>query len=719
MKDLKSTFLPLNKKKKGGRKSNDQTVIAFPHIGSYSPAIKRVIEKILWEEGVEHLRVVIPPPTTRKTILRGWQLMDENMCLPAKITLGNVLDVIDGQGGGPITILMWDSCGTCRYKVYHKLHESILTELGYQVRMCRFRGRHAISDLMAIDPAITRKVALKIVWQGLKKILAMDRKIFEKQACLPSLKDPRPKIGIVGEIYTILDPHANMELLKKLEQAGAFIHNSLPLSDFVFRRIYHNPLWRNLLRFKRPDINYQVLEEAEEEAEGYYSERQAYDLGGHGVDSIINTIYYAKLGFDGVVHVQPFPCMPESTVSHFLDCISEDYGIPVNHLIFDQQFGEANLNTRVEALVNMLQMRKQMLTAQSDSANPGEVILKARPRAKDSPPEYFLGIDVGSVSTKGVIIDQDGNIFRSAYLDTARDPIRAVKQLMAALKTDLPLQAVASTGSGRRLAAVLVGADLIVDEITCQTLGCLLYVPGGRSIIEIGGQDSKFIQIDEQGVPVWFNLNTICSAGTGSFFAGAAREFGVPIEKFGRVAVGCPEEVNITGRCGVFAESDIVTKQQQGYGKAALIKGLCMAMPKNFLNNVARNRKLEEPIVFTGGVASNQGVVLGFERALRKKVEVLKHNKISGCIGAALMAMRQHEGKERSKFLGFEVADFNYAPHGFLCQDCPNNCEISLILNDQEVWAVFGSRCGKWEALVGKEAGLEILEAKDWHRLMR
>ncbi|MFQ5795158.1 MAG: acyl-CoA dehydratase activase [Candidatus Bipolaricaulia bacterium] len=696
----------------------ESKTISFPHIGNYSYRIKRAVEAVCREEGIEHLRWVIPPPTTKKTILKGWQLMDENMCLPAKITLGNDLDVIETEDVD--TILMFDSCGTCRYKAYHKLHQSILADLGYQTKMRRFRTRQIVRDIMDIDPAITRKVAVKIIWRGLKQILEMDKKVFEKQARLPAPGDPRPKIGIVGEIYTILDPHANMDLLRKLEKAGAFVHNSLPLSEFVFKQIYHNRWLSNLLRFKRPDMDYKVLKKAEQEAERYYSDREEYDLGGHGVASIVHTIYYAKMGFDAVVHVQPFPCMPESTVTHFMDRISEDYQIPVNHLTFDQQFGEANLNTRVEALVNMVRIRKQMLSAkrERDSTNPVKAILKGKTKAKTE--KYFLGIDVGSVSTKGAIIDQDVNIINWAYLDTARDPIQAVRQLMAALKTEVPVHAVATTGSGRRLASVLVGADLVVDEITCQTLGCLYYVPGARSIIEIGGQDSKFIQIDEIGVPIWFNLNTICSAGTGSFFAGAAREFGVPIEKFGEIAVGCPEEVNITGRCGVFAESDIVTKQQQGYRKEALIKGLCMAMPLNFLNNVARNRELVEPIVFTGGVASNDGAVLGFERALGKKVEVLEHNKISGCIGAALIAMANWGGTEngQTKFFGFEVADFDYVPHGFLCQDCPNNCEISLVLKGQEVWGTFGSRCRKWEALVGKQADERMLESKDWHPLL-
>lgn len=692
------------------------TTVSFPHIGPYSYVMRAAIESVLEEEEIRHLRVVVPPATTKTTISRGWQLMDENMCLPAKVTLGNDLEVIEEEGA--TVIIMWDSCGTCRYKVYHKLHESILQGLGHRVRMCRFRGRHMVSDLMAIDPAITRRIAVKMIWRGLGRIFQMDQKVFAKQAMTPPAQNPRPKIGIVGEIYTILDPQINMDLLKKLEQGGALVHNSLPLSEFVFKKIYRRPWLRRLLGFERPDIDYAVLAKAEEKAKEYYSEPEVYELGGHGVNSIVNTIYYALRGFDAVVHVQPFPCMPESTVSHFLDRISEDFGIPVNHLTFDQHFGEANLNTRVEALVNMIRLRKQLLNGQEKTNHrPGRVRDTASPASGSN--GYVLGIDVGSVSTKGAIIDREGTVVKWVYHDTARDPIGAVKKLMAALKADLPIRLVATTGSGRRLADVLVGADLVVDEITCQTLAGIAFRPGVRSIIEIGGQDSKFIQIDEAGVPSWFNLNTICSAGTGSFFAGAAREFRIPIEQFGEIAANCAEEVHITGRCGVFAESDIITKQQQGYPKPALIKGLCMAMPRNFLNNVARNRVLASPIVFTGGVASNRGVVKGFEQALGQAVEVPEHNKISGAIGAALMAMAQYPDNAPSRFLGFQVADFNYVPHGFRCKDCANNCEISLVLHDDEVCAAFGSRCGKWEALAGKRANPRVIAREDWHVLIK
>jgi len=198
---------------------------------------------------------------------------------------------------------------------------------------------------------------------------------------------------------------------------------------------------------------------------------------------------------------------------------------------------------------------------------------------------------------------------------------------------------------------------------------------------------------------------------------GAAREFGVSIQEFGQIAKNSDKEVRITGRCGVFAESDMVTKQQQGYSKEALIRGMCMAMPQNFLNNVARNRNITEPVVFTGGVASNPGAVEGFERILKKKVQVLPYNKISGAIGACLYAQAKM-GKEKSDFFGLEISEAHFQRKGFICQDCPNQCEISLLLKDGQVLAAFGSRCRKWEALTGKKVSEDIIKSKSWHELL-
>lgn len=679
--------------------------ICLPHMGHYTKLVIEELNSVLSKEGVP-VRFVAAPPTTKETVLKGWRLMDENMCLPAKITLGNMVEAIEKKRVK--AFFMWDSCGDCRYKVYHQLHQNILSRrYGNDIEMYRFRARHFLKDLQAIDSAITKRIAIKLLWRTLWKIWTADKEQLEHQADL----DHRPRIGIVGEIYTILEPNANLDLLSKLRKQGAALHNSLPLSEFVFKRMWHNKYFRKL-GLKRPDINYPLREEAEKRAEVYFPE---YTVGGHGKESVINTIYYALMGFDGVIHVQPFPCMPESTVSEFLDEISEDYGIPVNHLTFDQQFGEANLDTRIEALVNMLKLGKNFKeNPDKKTFFPGVDKTKAqlepsKEAVSSNRHQVVLGIDVGSVSTKGVIVDSEGNIREQFYLDTSRDPVRALQQGLKELgdkNQEWNIQGVVTTGSGRKLAQAVVNANLSIDEITAQTFGCLNFFPEVNSIIEIGGQDSKFIQL-EGGIPKWFNLNSICSAGTGSFFTGAAREFGCSIEEFGQIAKNSPKQVTITGRCGVFAESDMVTKQQQGYPKQALIRGMCMAMPQNFLNNVARNRELKTPIVFTGGVASNPGVVEGFEYHLGKQVEVHPYHKISGAYGACLYALIFRSQLGETDFPGFKVAEANFQRQGFECRDCANHCQVSLLTKESKIKATFGSKCRKWERLEGKNTQSE------------
>lgn len=309
----------------------------------------------------------------------------------------------------------------------------------------------------------------------------------------------------------------------------------------------------------------------------------------------------------------------------------------------------------------------------------------------------YLGIDIGSVSTKAVILDLNKEIVASIYIQTQGYPIDALKKALCILKTkgEFDICGVCATGSGRHLAATIVNADIIKNEITCQTIGTLYYYPLARSIIEIGGQDSKCIQIDNMGVPIWYNMNSLCSAGTGSFLSSTAHRLGVPITEFGDRSLRSKINVSIAGKCGVFAESDLIHKQQLGFNKDDLIKGLCRALARNYINNVSKNRHLKAPIIFSGGVANNIGVVEAFKNEFGHPITVHKYNEISGCIGAALLAIE--EVQKESTFAGFNIVEKQFTSQGFQCQDCPNNCEVAIIMRDTDVIAAFGSRCGKWE----------------------
>ncbi len=183
----------------------------------------------------------------------------------------------------------------------------------------------------------------------------------------------------------------------------------------------------------------------------------------------------------------------------------------------------------------------------------------------------YLGIDIGSISTKGVVIDGDNNILAKEYLWTEGDPTGAVKRLLKALERqlvgkDVDIVSVGTTGSARKLIGVMTGASVVKNEITAHAIGTTTIQPEVNTIFEIGGQDSKIIII-ENGFVVDYAMNTLCAAGTGSFLSSQAHRLGVSVEDFGEIALTSKKPTNIAARCTVFAESDLVHKAQIGHKK--------------------------------------------------------------------------------------------------------------------------------------------------------
>jgi predicted CoA-substrate-specific enzyme activase len=314
---------------------------------------------------------------------------------------------------------------------------------------------------------------------------------------------------------------------------------------------------------------------------------------------------------------------------------------------------------------------------------------------------FFLGVDVGSLTTKIALLKQNREIVFTAYRRNDGGPIEAIQKSFAALGAKrYPIAAAGATGSGRRLAAVIIGADVVVNEITAHALAARAVEPRVQTVIDIGGQDSKIIYL-QNGVSVGFNMNTVCAAGTGSFLDHQAGRLNIPIEEFGDYALRSRNPVAIAGRCGVFAESDLIHKQQMGYRKEDLIAGLCMALAKNYLTNVARNRKVEPVVLFQGGVAANAGIRWALESLLKVELRIPEHFKVMGALGAALLARQNFLGGEigRSAFRGVaNVAAGDCRPRGFVCTGCANSCELSEIYIQGELASRWGSRCGKWDA---------------------
>jgi len=312
----------------------------------------------------------------------------------------------------------------------------------------------------------------------------------------------------------------------------------------------------------------------------------------------------------------------------------------------------------------------------------------------------YLGIDVGSVSINVVVYSELGEVLTGLYLRTRGRPIQVIqeglKKAAATLPPEVEIAGVGTTGSGRYLAGVMAGADVIKNEITAHAVAASLIVPGVQTVLEIGGQDSKII-ILRDGIVVDFAMNTVCAAGTGSFLDQQAARLNIPISQFGELALQYQTPVRIAGRCTVFAESDMIHKQQMGHQIPDIINGLCEALVRNYLNNVGKGKEILPPVVFQGGVAANAGIRAAFERTLGIPVQIPEHSNVMGAIGAAQLALEEVARTGKTRFKGFGITGLPYKTGSFECNGCSNVCEVVEIYEEERVIGRWGSRCNKWD----------------------
>lgn len=314
----------------------------------------------------------------------------------------------------------------------------------------------------------------------------------------------------------------------------------------------------------------------------------------------------------------------------------------------------------------------------------------------------YLGVDVGSLSTNVVLIDPDHRVIARRYLPTAGKPLEAIRRGISEIweeaGSDVEVKGAGTTGSGRYLTGDFIGADTIRNEITAQATAAIDYDPAVDTVFEIGGQDSKYISI-ENGVVVDFEMNKVCAAGTGSFLEEQAEKLKINIvEEFGSMALKAANPVKLGDRCTVFMESDLNTCVQKGARNDNMVGGLAYSIVYNYLEKVVGNRRIGKRIFFQGGVTNNKAVVAAFEHVTGKKITIPPHFDITGAIGAAILAQREMKDGHKTKFKGFGISNVGYEVSRFICKGCANNCEIRKVKIAGEQKSLFyGGRCEKYE----------------------
>jgi predicted CoA-substrate-specific enzyme activase len=334
------------------------------------------------------------------------------------------------------------------------------------------------------------------------------------------------------------------------------------------------------------------------------------------------------------------------------------------------------------------------------------ILLRDRVKPYEFPPEgkigVYLGVDIGSVSTNLVVLDEKGEMVKEIYVKTDGRPVEVVNKGLADIWNEmgdrLDILGVATTGSGRELIGELMGADTVNDEITAHKTGATFIgrkfidrVPD--TIFEIGGQDSKFISLQD-GVVVDFAMNEACAAGTGSFLEEQAEKLGIRIiGEFAELALSSEAPVRLGERCTVFMERDVNSYLQRGADKSALVAGLAFSIAYNYLNRLVGQRHIGDTIYFQGGTAYNDSVAAAFSMILGKDIIVPPYNGVVGAIGAALLAREKMSATSApSRFRGWDLEKVDYSVREFTCRGCSNECDIrQFTIGDEKTY--WGDKC--------------------------
>ena len=344
--------------------------------------------------------------------------------------------------------------------------------------------------------------------------------------------------------------------------------------------------------------------------------------------------------------------------------------------------------------------------------------------------KVFLGLDIGSTTTKYALINEAHEIVGKNYVPTKGKPIEVTqdlfRELLDKMGDKMEIIGTATTGSGRNVVGDFLNVDLIIDEITAHARGAVEIDPDVDTLFEIGGQDSKYVSIANTH-PLDFDMNKVCAAGTGSFLHELANKYGISIvEEFQDIALSSVAPVKLAERCTVFMESDLVSYHQKGVATTDLIAGLCYAIVHNYLNRVVEKRKVGQRVMFLGGPSWNRGVVAAFENVLGRALIVPRHREVLGAYGAAISV------HERMRFLNQEKTSFRGLKNAIsdrmeyrekTCRvdpQCHNQCKLKIYDFDGRK-SVWGGECGRYELTRSHGAKAEnffVLRQEIWETYM-
>lgn len=310
----------------------------------------------------------------------------------------------------------------------------------------------------------------------------------------------------------------------------------------------------------------------------------------------------------------------------------------------------------------------------------------------------YLGIDIGSTSTKAVIVDGAGDVLAGFYTRTAGNPLAAVCAIFETLdlrivsekKADLHILACGTTGSGRKFIGRMIGADLFLDEITAHARAAVKLNPDVDTIIEIGGQDAKFTTL-KNGRVTSSVMNNVCAAGTGSFIEEQARKLGCPLSDYAErtLGVGAPQA---SDRCTVFMERDLNHYLSEGYDVNEVLASVLHSVRDNYLIKVANESAIGDVVLFQGATAKNQALVAAFEQRLGKPILVSEFCHLTGALGTALTLL--DEKVTATSFRGLGIYTKSIPLRSEICALCANHCKISVAEIDGETVA-YGFLCGR------------------------